>query len=104
MQSPVESRKPKAESPTSLSSRLRRIRPAVDDDVVAAALRLVRAVGIDVVIVSLADILVIAAPGVLGKLLDDLGDQLGEGVGERPVFDPIDVDGVGELAQVESRG
>src|SRR5689334_10797607 len=77
---------------------------AVDGDVVGAALRLVGAVGVDVVSLAGADERVVAAPGVLVDLADELGDQLLQRVGPLAGLDMVEVDAVGERLQVELGG
>src|SRR4051812_48046176 len=77
---------------------------AVHRDVVAAALRLVRAVRVHVVTLARADEGVLGAPRILVDLADELGHQLLDAV--RPVagLDVIQVDGVRDRLQVELGG
>src|SRR2546423_13140010 len=76
---------------------------AVDRDVVATALGLVRSVGVDVVSVAGADERVVAAPGVLVDLAHELRHELREAV--RPVarFHMVEIDAVRDRLQVELR-
>src|SRR5947208_1611313 len=78
--------------------------PAVNRDVVAAALRLVLAIGIDVVAFTGADVAVLRTPRVLVYFLDVLGDQLLERVRPLPGLDVVEVHAVGNGLQVEQRG
>src|SRR5438067_12942881 len=66
--------------------------PAVDGDVVAAALGLVGAVGVDVVAVTSSHVQVIATPRVLVNFLQVLGLELREAVGPLSRFDVVEFD------------
>ncbi len=74
----------------------------MNGDVVAAALRLVGTVGVDVVAVAGVDVHVIASPRILVHLLEVLGHQLREAVRPLTRFDVIEVNAVGNGLEIES--
>src|SRR3954463_10980444 len=86
----------------------RRRRPggiaAVDGDVVAAALRLVGPIGVDVESFARPDVGVLAAPGILVQILDVLGRQLLQRLRPLPRLHVVEVHPVRDRLQVERGG
>src|SRR5712671_5098488 len=96
---------PRARTPLLASLRGgRRALAAVDGDVVASALRLVRAVGVHVVSVAGLEILVLVPPRGLAQIPDELGGQGGERLRPVPRLDVVQIHALRDGLEIEPRG
>src|SRR5438132_1549499 len=77
--------------------------PAVNGDVVAAALGFVGSIGVDVVAFAGADVGVVGPPRILVQVLDVFRYQLLETVGPLAGLDVVEVDAVRDRLQIQRR-